>query len=103
MTNILEKLEMLDKQHIRDRKELLFEELRYLKTEKIYSSDSFINIIKHMDLDNEGTVKSILRILFDETEPNHFNIPESELIKILKYNDIGVRFLILTIEELGIL
>jgi hypothetical protein len=103
MVDVLEKLEMLDIQHIRDRDELLLTELRYLAIEKIYSSDSFINIIKHMDLDNEKTVREILKVLFDGTVHKHFNISESELIKILNYEDIGVRFLIRTIEEIAIL
>jgi hypothetical protein len=103
MKNILEKLEALDIQHIKDREKLLFEELNHLKTERIYSSDSFINIIKYMDLNNEKTLRKIFKVLFDETELNHFDIHESELIKILNYNNIGVKFLIHTIEEIGIL
>lgn len=101
MTSILEKLEILDIQHIRDRNEFLLKELEHLKTEKLYS-DAFIEIIKHMDLDNEKTLRRIMKILADKIGPNGFGLLECELIKILNYNEMGVTFLIRNIRELPI-
>ena len=101
MTSILEKLEILDIQHIRDRNEFLLKELEHLKTEKLYS-DAFIEIIKHMDLDNEETLRRIMKILADKVGHNGFGLLECELIKILNYNEMGVRFLIRNIRELPI-
>ena len=101
MTSILDKLEKLNLQYIGDREKLLFEELENFKTEKLYS-DVFIEIIKHMDLNNEKTVRKIIKILADKVGPSGFGLLECEVIKILNYDELGVKFLIRNIGELPI-
>lgn len=82
-----EKLELLHSEYLENRDKFLLEELKSLSNTNFYSADSFINIIKHMDLDNEDKVRSIFEVLFDVF------MHKSELIKILNYDNIGARYL----------
>ena len=59
-----EKLEMLHLEYLANRDKFLLEELESLSITNNYSADSFIKIIKNMNLDNENTVRKIFEVLF---------------------------------------